>query len=181
MVFLVDKYLKRERGMSGEVRLMALRQIMSGILKDIRVAAHDNESLLCGLSNPQFKDIEDGCQYELAKKFSNTFKTDTSSITGNQATALKKEIIEAVKEGKNLEEIQRRVKEVYQEQLDIQKQKRQELEKEKQNATNNLNNQLSSVSKVGFRTNNFKEEIKLKIIGFSDGRFKFKILEPLNV
>lgn len=68
MVFLVDKYLKRERGMSGEVRLMALRQIMSGILKDIRVAAHDNESLLCGLSNPQFKDIEDGCQYELAKK-----------------------------------------------------------------------------------------------------------------
>ena len=68
MVFLVDKYLKRERGMSGEVRLMALRQIMSGILKDIRVAEHDNESLLCGLSNPQFKDIEDGCQYELAKK-----------------------------------------------------------------------------------------------------------------
>ena len=68
MVFLVDKYLKRERGMSGEVRLMALRQIMSGILKDIRVAEHDNESLLCGLNNPQFKDIEDGCQYELAKK-----------------------------------------------------------------------------------------------------------------
>ena len=68
MVFLVDKYLKREHGMSGEVRLMALRQIMSGILKDIRVAEHDNESLLCGLNNPQFKDIEDGCQYELAKK-----------------------------------------------------------------------------------------------------------------
>lgn len=68
MVFLVDKFLKRERGMSGEVRLMALRQIMSGILKDIRVAEHDNESLLCGLNNPQFKDIEDGCQYELAKK-----------------------------------------------------------------------------------------------------------------
>ena len=63
MVFLVDKYLKREHGMSGEVRLMALRQIMSGILKDIRVAEHDNESLLCGLNNPQFKDIEDGCQY----------------------------------------------------------------------------------------------------------------------
>lgn len=68
MVFLVDKYLKRERGMSGEVRLMALRQIMSGILKDIRVAEQDNESPLCGLNNPQFKDIEDGCQYELAKK-----------------------------------------------------------------------------------------------------------------
>lgn len=94
---------------------------------------------------------------DLAKQFSNTFKVDTSSIKGSQAAALKKEIIEAVKEGKSLEEIQKRVKEVYQEQLDIQKQKRQELEKEKQNATNNLNNQLSSVSKVGFRTNNFKD------------------------
>lgn len=94
---------------------------------------------------------------DLAKQFSNTFKVDTNSIKGSQAAALKKEIIEAVKEGKSLEEIQKRVKEVYQEQLDIQKQKRQELEKEKQNATNNLNNQLSSVSKVGFRTNNFKD------------------------
>lgn len=54
--------------MAGEERLLALRQIMSSILKDLHVAEHDKASLLRGLNNLEFKDIEDGCQYELAEK-----------------------------------------------------------------------------------------------------------------
>lgn len=54
--------------MAGEERLLALRQIMPSILKDLHVAEHDKASLLRGLNNLEFKDIEDGCQYELAEK-----------------------------------------------------------------------------------------------------------------
>ena len=32
------------------------------------VAEHDNESLLRGIKNEAFKDVEDGCQYELAMR-----------------------------------------------------------------------------------------------------------------
>ena len=67
MVFLVDKYLKRECNMTGELRLSTLRQILLGILNDIGVAGHDKASLLRGVNNIAFKDIEDGCQLEAAK------------------------------------------------------------------------------------------------------------------
>jgi predicted nucleic acid-binding protein len=35
MIFLVDKYLKRERGLQGDVRLQVLRELMSDILRVI--------------------------------------------------------------------------------------------------------------------------------------------------
>lgn len=66
MVFLIDKYLRNELGFGGEERLSALRQIMTNILQTIRVTEHDKESLLRGVNNTQFKDVEDSCQYELA-------------------------------------------------------------------------------------------------------------------
>lgn len=66
MIFLVDKYLRKERRLIGNVRIMILRQIMSNILQTIRVAEHDNDSLLRGINNVLFKDIEDGCQYQVA-------------------------------------------------------------------------------------------------------------------
>ena len=68
MVFLIDKYLRKELELLGEERISALRQIMTKILQTIRVAEHDNESLLRGVNNIQFKDVEDSCQYELAQK-----------------------------------------------------------------------------------------------------------------
>ena len=68
MVFLIDKYLRKELELLGEERISALRQIMTKILQTIRVAEHDNESLLRSVNNIQFKDVEDSCQYELAKK-----------------------------------------------------------------------------------------------------------------
>ena len=68
MVFLIDKYLRKELELLGEERISALRQIMTKILQTEHVAEHDNESLLRGVNNIQFKDIEDSCQYELAQK-----------------------------------------------------------------------------------------------------------------
>ena len=68
MVFLIDKYLRKKLELLGEERISALRQIMTKILQTIRVAEHDNESLLRGVNNIQFKDVEDSCQYELAQK-----------------------------------------------------------------------------------------------------------------
>ena len=68
MIFLVDKYLRKVVGLIGDDRVKMLRQIMSNILQTVSVAEHDNESLLKGIKNEAFKDVEDGCQYELAMR-----------------------------------------------------------------------------------------------------------------
>ena len=68
MIFLVDKYLRKVVGLIGDDRVKMLRQMMSNILQTVSVAEHDNESLLRGIKNDSFKDVEDGCQYELAMK-----------------------------------------------------------------------------------------------------------------
>ena len=68
MIFLVDKFLRKERGLQGEVRLQVLRELMSDILRVITVAGHDNQSLLQGIEDVHYKDIEDSCQYQAAKK-----------------------------------------------------------------------------------------------------------------
>ena len=68
MIFLVDKYLRKEMGLIGNNRVLMLRQIMSNILQTVRVAEHDNDSLLRGINNVDFTDVEDGCQFELAMK-----------------------------------------------------------------------------------------------------------------
>lgn len=68
MVFLIDKVLRKESGLKGEIRLQALRDIMERILRTVSVAEHDNDTLLEALNDRRFKDIEDSCQYELAQK-----------------------------------------------------------------------------------------------------------------
>ena len=68
IVFLTDKVLRKETSLRGESRVKALRDIMERILRTVAVAEHDGDSLLRGVMNAQFKDIEDGCQYELAQK-----------------------------------------------------------------------------------------------------------------
>ena len=68
MIFLVDKYLKRERGLQGDVRLQVLRELMSDILRVIKVAGHDSASLLRGINDLHYRDIEDSCQFQAAKK-----------------------------------------------------------------------------------------------------------------
>jgi hypothetical protein len=66
MMFLIDKYLRKELGLTGEVRIATLRSLAVKIVKAISVVEHDNESLLRGVEDVQFKDIEDSCQYQAA-------------------------------------------------------------------------------------------------------------------
>jgi len=87
MIFIIDKVLKKEVGLRGDTRLRALRDIMERILRTISVAEHDSASLLQGISDTRFKDIEDGCQYELARKTSCesliTFNIDDFDLNEN--------------------------------------------------------------------------------------------------
>jgi len=66
MLFLIDKYLRKELGLTGNVRIATLRSLALKIVKAISVAGHDSESLLRGVENIQYKDIEDSCQHEAA-------------------------------------------------------------------------------------------------------------------
>lgn len=68
MIFLVDKFLRKERGLQGEMRLRVLRELMSDILRVIRVAGHNKSSLLRGIGDVVYKDIEDSCQYQAAQR-----------------------------------------------------------------------------------------------------------------
>jgi len=68
MIFLVDKYLRKERGLQGEVRIQILRELMSDILRVIRITGHNKSSLLRGISDIEYKDIEDSCQYQAAQR-----------------------------------------------------------------------------------------------------------------
>ena len=68
MLFLVDKFLRRERSLVGEKRIQTLRWMMEGILHVIHVAEHDKESLLRGITDTNYRDLEDSCQYQVAAK-----------------------------------------------------------------------------------------------------------------
>ena len=88
--------LRKQMGLQGETRVKALRDFMERILDTISVAEHDKESLLRGVRNMQFKDIEDGCQLELAKKMSCelllTFNVaDYPSVADSSVTVLSPE------------------------------------------------------------------------------------------
>ena len=66
MLFLIDKYLRKELGLTGDVRIATLRSLAVKIVKAISVVEQDNESLLRGVEDMQYKDIEDSCQYQAA-------------------------------------------------------------------------------------------------------------------
>ncbi len=66
MLFLIDKYLRKELGLTGDDRIATLRSLAVKIVKAISVVEQDNESLLRGVEDMQYKDIEDSCQHEAA-------------------------------------------------------------------------------------------------------------------
>ncbi len=68
MHYLIDKYLRKELVLSKANRISALRTLLTRILQTFMVAEHNNQSLLDGVSNLRFADIEDSCQYQLAQK-----------------------------------------------------------------------------------------------------------------
>ena len=66
--FIILKYLHKEHGLVGEECLQNLRIILNKILQMFDVAEHDKNSLLRGVSDKEYKDIEDSCQYQVAQK-----------------------------------------------------------------------------------------------------------------
>lgn len=66
--FIILKYLHKEHGLVGEECLQNLRIILNKILQMFDVAEHDKNSLLRGVSDKGYKDIEDSCQYQVAQK-----------------------------------------------------------------------------------------------------------------
>ena len=66
LLYVIDKHLRKEFRMEKTVRLAFVRSVAHGILKDYRVAAHDNETLLRSVDDLRFSDLEDSCQLQAA-------------------------------------------------------------------------------------------------------------------
>jgi len=68
MHYIVLRYLHKEKGLYGEECLFNLRSVMGKMLQLFEVAEHDKTSLLYGISDVRYKDLEDSCQYQAAVK-----------------------------------------------------------------------------------------------------------------
>ena len=68
MLYTVEKYLRKVMEMRKPERIATLRTIMAQLLRKYHVAEHDNESLLQGITDLQFSDLEDSCQYQVAHR-----------------------------------------------------------------------------------------------------------------
>ena len=66
--FIILKYLHKEQGLVGEECLQNLRIILNKILQMFDIAEHDKNSLIRGISDSEYKDLEDSCQYQVAQK-----------------------------------------------------------------------------------------------------------------
>ena len=66
MHYLIDKYLRLELQLDKASRIAPLRTLLTRILQTFTVAEHSNASLLQGVSDLQYSDLEDSCQYQLA-------------------------------------------------------------------------------------------------------------------
>ncbi len=66
--FIILKYLHKEQGLVGEECLQNLRIILNKILQMFDIAEHDKNSLIRGISDTEYKDLEDSCQYQVARK-----------------------------------------------------------------------------------------------------------------
>lgn len=68
MLFVVDKYFRKDLRQSRSEAEAQTRDVMRKVLSVFSVADHDNASLLKGIDDGQFHDLEDSCQYQLALK-----------------------------------------------------------------------------------------------------------------
>ena len=66
--FVILKYLHKEQGLVGEECLQNLRIILNKILQMFDIAEHNKNSLIRGISDTEYKDLEDSCQYQVAQK-----------------------------------------------------------------------------------------------------------------
>ena len=68
ILYVLDNYLRKELEIRNPDRISAIRVIAQQLLDTFRVAEHDNKSLLDGVCDEAFTDLEDGCQYHVALK-----------------------------------------------------------------------------------------------------------------
>jgi predicted nucleic acid-binding protein len=68
MLFVVDKYFRKDLQQSRQAAIEQTRDVMRKVLSLFTVAEHDNETLLSGINDVSYSDIEDSCQYQLALK-----------------------------------------------------------------------------------------------------------------
>ena len=68
MLFSVDKYFKKVMAMQEPMRTDAVRSVMTQVLSIVDVAGQDKETLLAGIQDQNFKDLEDSCQHQAALK-----------------------------------------------------------------------------------------------------------------
>lgn len=68
MMYTVDKYLRKEMNQVNPGRTDTVRSIMAKVLSIMGVAGHDKESLLRGIVDSKFTDLEDSCQHQAAVK-----------------------------------------------------------------------------------------------------------------
>lgn len=68
MLYVTDKFLKKELLVDKNQRIKMIRSVMQRLLQNFSVAEHDNASLLRGITDENFTDLEDSCQYQLAQR-----------------------------------------------------------------------------------------------------------------
>lgn len=69
MLFVVDKYFRKDLQQTRQAAMEQTRDVMRKVLSLFTVAEHDNETLLKGIDDVSYSDIEDSCQYQLALKY----------------------------------------------------------------------------------------------------------------
>lgn len=68
MLFIVEKYFRKDLRQSRLDAVAQTRDVMMKVLSLFTVADHNKSSLLRGISDVEYKDIEDSCQYQAAQK-----------------------------------------------------------------------------------------------------------------
>lgn len=169
-----------EKGFSTPKELKAFEREFEKLETNIIKVQNSLNSISADTLKKQLKDIEKE-SIKLAKNFANTFKTDSKYMTNEQSINFSKDLVQAIKDGKTLEEIQKIITAEQQKQLEVQKAKTSELEKEKNILTTRFNSQLSTASQVGFRTNNFIDTTTSKDINLQQlNQIKEKFKEIIS-
>lgn len=68
MLYVVDKYFRKDLQQSRQAAVEQTRDVMRKVLSLFTVVEHDNGTLLKGIDDVTYHDIEDSCQYQLALK-----------------------------------------------------------------------------------------------------------------
>ena len=66
LLFTTDKYLRKVMEMENPRRTDTVRSLMTQVLNVVDIAGQDKQSLLNGIHDITFKDLEDSCQHQAA-------------------------------------------------------------------------------------------------------------------